>query len=170
VSRRRTFLHLARLSALVALSLVGFASRADASLSISAPASTNLGSTSVTSSTKSAQLGTVTASGGGLTLALTATVSTTVFTTGAGTANETIAKSQIYYWSGTATATSGALLTQTPGQSTSAAEVPLTVAATAFTATGAAVFSVSWNPTIDVHIPAHAVAGTYTGTITHSVA
>jgi hypothetical protein len=30
--------------------------------------------------------------------------------------------------------------------------------------------SVSWNPTIVVNIPASAVVGTYTGTITHSVA
>jgi hypothetical protein len=30
--------------------------------------------------------------------------------------------------------------------------------------------SAAWNPTIVVNIPAAAVAGTYSGTITHSVA
>jgi hypothetical protein len=30
--------------------------------------------------------------------------------------------------------------------------------------------SATWNPTLIVDIPAGAVAGTYTGTITHSVA
>jgi hypothetical protein len=158
------------LSALVALSIIGFAGKADALLSISVPGSANLGSTSVGSATRSAQLGTVTGSGGGLTLAFTATVSTSVFTTGGATANETIAKSQIFYWSGTATSTSGVILSNTPGQANAAAAVPLTVSAIAFAASGAAAFSVSWNPTIVVHIPSNAVAGTYAGTITHSLA
>ena len=158
------------LSAVVALSVIGFPERADAALSISVPSSANLGATSVGNSTRSAQLGTVTGSGSGLTLAFTATVSTSVFTTGGGSSNETIAKSQIFYWSGPATATSGVLLVNTPGQLNSAAAVPLTVAAVAYTATGAVAFSVSWNPTVVVHIPTNAVAGTYTGTITHSVA
>ncbi|MEY2419167.1 MAG: hypothetical protein QOG90_1847 [Actinomycetota bacterium] len=158
------------LSAVVALSVIGFARPAEATLSISVPASAALGSTSVTSSTKSAQLGTVTASANGLTLAFTATVATTVFTTGGRSANETIGKSQIFYWSGPATGTTGTLLTSTPGQSSAANAVALTAAAVAYTASGAVAFSVSWNPTVVVHIPTNAVAGTYTGTITHSVA
>ena len=91
------------LSAVVALSVMCFPGRADAALSISAPSSANLGATSVGNSTQSSQLGTVTGSGSGLTLAFTATVSTSVFTTGGGSSNETIAKSQIFYWSGPAT-------------------------------------------------------------------
>jgi hypothetical protein len=38
------------------------------------------------------------------------------------------------------------------------------------TADEVGVGGVSWDPTITVHMPAQAVAGTYTGTITHSVA
>src|SRR5690242_17352295 len=91
----------------VALSIVGFAGPADALVSITVPPSTvNLGSTSVNNATFSAQLGTVTASDT-LGATLTVTVSTTVFTTGGGTANETIGKSQIFYWSGAATTSSG---------------------------------------------------------------
>jgi hypothetical protein len=30
--------------------------------------------------------------------------------------------------------------------------------------------SVSWNPTVTINIPSAAVAGTYSGTVTHSVA
>ena len=157
------------LSALIALSIVGVAAPANALLSITVPGSKNLGSTSVASSTQSAQLGTVTGTTT-IGLAFVATVTATNFTTGGGSANETISKSQIYYWSGSSTGTTGVLLTNVPGQANAGLAVPLTVGVTAYSASGALAFSVSWNPTIVVHIPANAVAGTYTGTITHSIA
>jgi hypothetical protein len=58
-----------------------------------------------------------------------------------------------------------------PGQPTALNAVSLSAAVTAF-ALQAVVLgtSTSWNPTIVVAVPASAVAGTYTGTVTHSVA
>lgn len=99
-----------------------------------------------------------------------ASVSATVFTTGGGSANETIGKASIFYWSGTGT-TTGLLAGGTPGQATAAQAQDLSTTRTAFSGTGLLLtISASWNPTIVVHMPASAVAGTYSGTITHSVA
>lgn len=139
-------------------------------LAVTAPASTNLGSHATGAGTLTAQLGTVTATNSGVVIPnVVASVSCSAFTTGGGTANETIPCSAISYWSGPATSVTG--LTGTPGQLTSAQAVTLASTRTAFTGTGLALsISVSWNPTLIVNIPASAVAGTYTGTITHSVA
>ena len=139
-------------------------------LAITAPLSANLGSGSVGSGSISAQLGLVTATGTGLVPPnFKATVSATVFTTGAGGANETIAKASILYWSGSATATTG--VTVTPGQPTASDAVDLSVVRTAFSGKGVALtISAAWNPTLIINVPASAVAGTYTGVITHSVA
>ena len=143
------------------------------SLSISAPSSTvNLGTTGTGSSTVSAQLGTVTVtdSRGALAGSWTATAASTDFTTGGASANETVAKANVNYWSGAATASSGTAVFL-PGQVLSANEVAIGSAQTAFSASAiVGNDSASWNPTIDVHLPAAAVTGTYTGTITHSVA
>ena len=122
--------------------------------------------------TTSAQLGTVTVTDhrGMATASWTATVTATTFVTGGATAAETIPLTQITYWSGPATATTGTG-TFTPGQASAAAAVNLTVPRTAFSLTGgSSVNSASWNPTLSVSVPAAAVAGTYTATITHSVA
>jgi hypothetical protein len=140
--------------------------------SITNPSTANLGSAPTGSSTLSAQLGTVTVSNGLLSLLSSATASVlcSAFTTGGGTANETIPAADIYYWSGPATASSG-VASQTPGQLTAANAQSCGTQITAFTMGGLGLgASVSWNPTIVVHIPAAAVVGTYTGTITHSVA
>jgi hypothetical protein len=140
-------------------------------LSITAPGSVNLGTGSAGDTTFTGQLGTVTVSDlrGGLLSSWTATAASSDFITGGGTVNETIAKSKVSYWSGPATAASGTG-TFLQGQLTSLLKVALTTAQTAFSATGAVGNnSVSWNPTIVVDV-ASAVAGTYTGTITHSVA
>jgi hypothetical protein len=148
------------------------ASPAHAALAITVPSSRNLGSASVTSTGLSAQLGTVTVSDDRkLGLSWTATVTSTVFTTGGGTAPETIPKVFISYWSGPATATSG-LSVAVPGELTAQQAVNLGVSRTAFSGTGISLVtnSASWNPTIIVNEPAGVVAGTYTGTITHSVA
>lgn len=139
-------------------------------LSISAPSSAALPSASP-GGTTSAQLGTVTVNDqrGLTTPSWTATVTGTAFVTGGGTAPETIPLRQITYSSGPAIGATGTG-TFTPGQANSAAAVDLTASRTAFSlAGGSSVNSVSWNPTLSVSVPAGAVAGTYTATITHSV-
>jgi len=122
--------------------------------------------------TTSAQLGTVTVNDlrGMATASWTATVTATTFVTGGATPPETIPLTQITYWSGPGTTTTGTG-TFTPGQANRAAAVNLTVPRTVFTLTaGSSVNSAAWNPTLSVSVPAAAVAGTYTATITHSVA
>jgi large repetitive protein len=140
-------------------------------LAITAPASSALPSVSP-GATTGAQLGTVTVTDnrGISSASWTATVTATTFVTGAGSAPETIPLTQVTYWSGPATATTGTG-TFIPGQASAAAAVNLTAPRTAFSLTsGSPVNSVSWNPTLSVAVPAGAVAGTYTATITHSVA
>ncbi|GAB3983783.1 hypothetical protein GCM10029978_091520 [Actinoallomurus acanthiterrae] len=100
----------------------------------------------------------------------TATVSSTNLTTGGGTTAETITNGNIAYWSGPATAFTGAGA-RTPGQNTAAQRVPLSTTVTAFSASKAAgTSSTSWAPTLVVTVPSSAVAGTYTATVSHSVA
>ena len=142
------------------------------SLAISAPASKDLGSGSTGGGTLSAQLGTVTVTDtrGALLGTWTASVTSTDFTTGGGTANETIADDEVTYWSGASTASSGTAVFL-PGQPLAANAQALGASRTAFSASAiVGNNSVSWNPTLTVNVPATAVAGTYTGTITHSVA
>ncbi|MEU7837333.1 MULTISPECIES: hypothetical protein [unclassified Nonomuraea] len=100
----------------------------------------------------------------------TASVYGTPLTTGGGTSVETVPVSALHYWSGPATATTGAG-TFVPGQPTAADAEVLDEVYTAFSKiNGAGNNSASWNPTIVIDVPAQAVAGTYTGTISHSVA
>ncbi len=142
------------------------------SLAITAPASSDLGSVATGSATTSAQLGAVQVSDGrgALLGTWTGSVSSTDFTTGGGTANEKITKSSIDYWSGAATASSGVGVF-TPGQLTSLLKVTLSTGRTAFAAASVVGNnSVTWNPTVVVNVPSAAVAGGYTGTITHSIA
>jgi len=142
-------------------------------LSITVPSTTvNLGSASVGAGTITAQLGTVSVNDarGLLNGSWTSTVSSSHFTTGGGTAAETINATGVSYWSGAATATSG-VGTLLGSQLTSGAAVVINAAQTAFT--GGSLIgnnSASWNPTMVVTIPAAAVVGTYTGTVTHTVA
>ncbi|HSZ31398.1 MAG TPA: hypothetical protein VK784_16785, partial [Pseudonocardiaceae bacterium] len=99
----------------------------------------------------------------------TATVTGTAFVSGSGTPQETIPLTQVTYWSGLATAASGSG-TFTPGQLAAPNAVNLAVPRVAFSlASGSGVNSASWNPTLSVQVPAAAVAGTYTATITESV-
>ncbi|MDH6580461.1 hypothetical protein [Kitasatospora sp. MAP5-34] len=140
-------------------------------LSIAVPASAALGSV-LPGNTVTAQLGAVTVTDARalLTAAWTASVVSTSFQTGGGTAPETIATSAVSYWSGAATATAGTA-TFTPGQATAGAAQTLASSRTAFTATaGVGNNTAAWNPTLVVAVPAGAVGGTYTGTVTHSVA
>ncbi|WP_433434989.1 hypothetical protein [Nonomuraea sp. CA-141351] len=91
------------------------------------------------------------------------------FKTGTSTAPETIANSDVYYWSGPFTANTGNAPC-TPGQADAAAAQSLDTSRTAFSKTsGSGDNSCTWNPTLVVHVPAAAVAGTYTGTVNHSV-
>lgn len=141
-------------------------------LAITAPGSKDLGSGATGTSTLSAQLGAVslTDARGALLGSWTTSVSSTDFTTGGATANETIAKANADYWSGAATATSG-VGTFTPGQLLSLNKVTLGASRTAFSA--AVVVgnnTATFNPTVIINVPAAAVAGDYTGTITHSIA
>ena len=99
-------------------------------------------------------------------------VTATDFVTGTGTPAETVPATAVSYWSGPATATTGDG-TFTPGQATAGEAQPLNNATvlTAFTHEGGAGNnSASWNPGIVVHLPLTSLAGTYTGTVTHSVA
>lgn len=101
-----------------------------------------------------------------------ATVTSTTFTTGAGTASQTVLAGELDYWSGPATSTTGTG-TFTPGQPTFADREPLdtTTPLTAFTHTGGTGNNTaSWEATISVNVPLDNEAGTYTGTVTHSVA
>ena len=100
----------------------------------------------------------------------TATVSSTSFTTGAGGAGQSISAGSVTYWSGRAMATSGNG-TFTPGQATAGNAVSLSNGQTTFSLSGGSgVNAASWNPTVSVSVPTTVAAGTYTATITHSVA
>jgi hypothetical protein len=89
-------------------------------------------------------------------------VSATSFTTGDGTTAETIPKSALSYASGTATKTGTSTVVAGGGV--------LSQSRTAYAATAVGGNNTAaWNPTITVTLPAQALAGPYTGVITHSV-
>jgi hypothetical protein len=141
------------------------------SLTISVPGSASLGN-GAPGTTISAQLGSVAVTDlrALLNASWTASVSSTAFTTGGATAAETVPLTAISYWSGAATASSGSG-TFTPGQAAAGNAQTLTASRSAFAFTaGVGNSSAAWNPTLVVALPATAVAGTYTGTVTHSVA
>jgi hypothetical protein len=138
-------------------------------LDITVPATATIGS-GAPGTTISGQLGAVTVSDTRATdpADWEATVTSTDFTTGAATAAETVAATDVDYSSGPATATTGNG-TFTP--SLTPAPLDNTTPLTAFTHTGGTgVNSATWNPTLAIHVPLANVAGTYTGTVTHSVA
>ncbi|PBC67648.1 hypothetical protein BX265_8272 [Streptomyces sp. TLI_235] len=139
-------------------------------LSITVPTTKALGS-AAPAGTVSAALGTVTITDqrGLATSTWTATVTATNFTTGGATTAETVTASNVSYWSGAATNSTGTV-TVTPGQADAPAAQALSSARTAFSSTGNGNSSATWNPTVVVTLPAAAVVGTYTGTVTHSVA
>ncbi|MEV0537710.1 hypothetical protein [Kitasatospora sp. NPDC050463] len=96
-------------------------------------------------------------------------MTSTSFTTGGSTAPETIPTSAISYWSGIASPTTG-VGTFTPGQATSGQAQTLDSSRTAYTLlAGTGNNSATWNPTLVAAIPAGAVNGIYTGTVTHSI-
>ncbi|HTZ30795.1 MAG TPA: fibronectin type III domain-containing protein [Streptosporangiaceae bacterium] len=138
-------------------------------LSISVPASATLPSTAP-GTTSAAHLGTVrvTDNRALASASWTATVTATAFASGTG--GTPIALANVSYWSGPYTATSGSG-TFTPGQVDAAHAQVLATPLTAFSLTGGSgANSASWNPTLVVSVPLSTVSGTYTATITHSVA
>ena len=103
---------------------------------------------------------------GNLAIGGTATVSCTGFTTGGGSAAETIPASDARYLISGFTATSG---------SAAFASVPVTRLSAAAQAIVTATDvhgdnSAAWNPVVQVSVPSGAVAGAYSATITYSAA
>lgn len=146
-------------------------------LAVSVPASATITGVSTGTGSTASALGDVTvddARGALLTAGWTATVSGSDFVTGnddpasTGYADRVIAKANVSYNPGLL----GGLLTS----SGTAVRVPGTAGSlgssrTAYSATGVVGNNVTtWNPTITVTIPSDAVAGAYSGVITHSVA
>jgi hypothetical protein len=135
-------------------------------LSISVPATANLGSISAGAVSLNGSLGNVTVTDlrGGLLPLWTSTVAATDFTTGGGSANEKVVKADVSYASGLATTTGLGVFAPQTG-------VALSAPARASNFVGVAGNnSATWNPTLTLSLLASQVAGTYTGTITHSVA
>jgi len=92
----------------------------------------------------------------------TATAASTDFTTGGATTAETIPATDVDYDPGTITTTGDITAT---GTAITLANAAQTVVAT----TGVGNNTASWDPTLTVHVPAAAVGGPYTGTLTDSV-
>jgi hypothetical protein len=136
-------------------------------LAISVPANASSIATASTGATSvSGSLGSVTVTDprGSLVATWAATVSSTDFTTGTATANETVAKSAITYSSGAGTALAGQVGAMVPSVNAS-----LSGSATAANWAGVGNNTVSWTPSLTFTLLASQVAGTYSGTITHSV-
>jgi len=137
-----------------------YAGLARGSAAVIAPTATVIGASSL-----SGNLGpvTVTDNQGTLAHAWTATVSSTDFTTGVGGANKTVTKDNVSYTPGTITSSGIGAAVGTPA---------LTLATSASVVTATAVIgamSANWDPTVSVTIPSSVIAGTYSGTVTHSV-
>jgi len=141
-------------------------------LSISVPASTvalSTGTVNTGASSASALLGNVTVADtrGALVNTWTTTVSSSTFVLPGATptSNETVAKANVAYSSGASTAHTGL-----------GAFVPGTLAGLGSAGTGASYTgaagnsSTTWDPTLTFTLLSSQVAGTYTGTINHSVA
>ena len=124
--------------------------------------------TSTVAGTASASLGavSVTDNRGALLGNWTTRVSSTNFVTGTSTALETVAASNISYLAGVATGT-GTGTFAGPLLATLAPTAPRGIAATYV---GVGNNSATWNPTLTFILAAQQVSGTYTGTVTHSVA
>ena len=140
-------------------------------LSVTAPISADLGTTAPGGST-SASLGTIQVTDNrGFGANWTATVSATGFTTGNGAAPQTIPASDAYYdITGLGSTTGSATFSTAPETNLSGDPQPVVSATNVGAATSAtSATSATWDPLIDVHVPAAAVVGQYTATIVHSV-
>jgi hypothetical protein len=134
-------------------------------LSMSAPVSASLGS-GAPGTTISGALGpvSVTDDRAPLSASWTATASATDFTTGGATPPETIPVTDTSYDPGTITTTGTITATGTSVTLSNSAQAVVTGSS------GVGDNTATWNPTISISMPAGAVGGTYTGTLTQSVA
>jgi hypothetical protein len=135
-------------------------------LTVTAPDTASLG-TGAPGTTISGSLGTVTVNDNRalLSASWTATASASNFTTGGGTANETVPATDIRYTVGTITDT-GTITTAGTNLTPMTTADQTVVTGSAGDGDNAA----SWNPTLAVAVPGTTVTGVYSGTITHSVA
>lgn len=136
-------------------------------LTITVPATAVLGSGAPGTTIGPTALGAVTVTDNRALLVATwtATVSSTSFTTGGGTTAETIPVGDATYTTGIPTQT-GVIVVVPTASVTLSGTAQTVVAGTA----GVGNNSAAWNPTVAIAVPAAAVNGLYTGTISHSVA
>jgi hypothetical protein len=129
-------------------------------LSMSVPASASLGS-GAPGTVVSAAMGPITVTDGRALASASWTVTASSTDYANGTA--TIPASDSTYTGGTVTTTGTITVTGTDVPLSNSAQTVMTGSA------GVGDNSASWDPTLAVSVPASAVAGTYTGTVTHSV-
>jgi hypothetical protein len=136
------------------------------SLSISVPASADLGTwtNTVSGGTVSAELGQVQVLDSRSAAAGSGWVASVISTALTPTSGPTIGAASIGYSAGAITKVGTA--TYVDNDPANLTGVVAAVTATGITGDNSA----TWNPTIDVHVAGGTAAGTYTGTITHSVA
>ena len=134
-------------------------------LSMSAPVSANLGS-GAPGTTISSAIGAVSVVDDRalLSASWTATAAASDWTTGGATPAETIPASDVGYDPGTITTTGTITATGTP-ITLSGTATPVVTGTS-----GVGDNTASWDPTLSVAVPASAVGGAYTGTLTQSVA
>ena len=134
-------------------------------ISISAPATKDLGSVTSSSSGSSlvAQIGNVVVTDDRAAAAGAGWVASAISTAFTPATGPTIPASSISYSAGTVAVTGTA--TCTDNDPSSLTGVSAVVTATAITGSNVA----TWNPTLTIAIPGSLVAGVYTATITHSV-
>jgi hypothetical protein len=134
-------------------------------LSITAPATVDLG-TNAPGTTIAGPLGTVTVTDNRALLAAawTAFATSTDWTTGSATPAETIPAGDVGYNPGPITTTGTITVTGTPITLSGALQPVVTGTA------GVGDNTATWDPAISVAVPASAVVGAYTGTLTQSVA
>jgi hypothetical protein len=135
-----------------------------AALTMTAPTTVNLGS-GAPGTTIAGPLGTVQVADDRALLAAswTADATATDWTTGTGTPAETISAGDVGYDPGTVTTTGTITTTGTP-ITLSATPAPVVTGAA-----GVGDDTASWDPTLSVAVPASAVGGVYTGTLSESV-
>ena len=133
-------------------------------LTMTAPTAADLGS-GAPGTTITNEIGTTTVTDDRALLSASwvADASSTDFTTGAASTNETIPVTDATYAPGTITTTGG--ITATPHDVTLDGDPQAVVTGTA----GVGNNTASWSPTVAVAVPVQAVTGTYTGTLTQSV-
>jgi hypothetical protein len=133
-------------------------------LTMTAPVSANLGS-GAPGTTITGAMGTMTVTDDRalLTASWTTTASSTDWTTGGGTPAETIPATDVGYDPGSITTTGTITATGTPITLSGTAAPVVTGTA------GVGNNTASWNANLAVAVPAAAVSGTYTGTVTQSV-